>query len=237
MEGLQRGFVLHSRPYSETSSILHVFSENHGRITLMAKGVRGRRSCLKGALQPFTPLFFKWSGRGAMRTMRHAEATGLAIPLTGNALFSALYLNEILSRVLEEETPYNVLFFDYLTALKELAQHANPEPALRRFELALLEALGYGIDFLHCAGSGECVSGDMTYIFREQHGFIASIMKSKGRVFLGNELKALAARQFTTSDELKAAKCFTRLALKSYLGSKPLKSRELFLLRRRKILQ
>ncbi|MEZ8144576.1 DNA repair protein RecO [Enterovibrio norvegicus FF-33] len=237
MEGLQRCFVLHSRPYSETSLILDVFSETHGRVSIMAKGARGKRSPLKGALQPFTPLLMKWSGRGEMRTLRHAEAMGLAIPLAGNALFSGFYLNEILSRVVEPETGYHQLFFDYVTALTELAQHANPEPALRRFELALLDSLGYGVDFLNCAGSGEPVDENMTYIFREQLGFVASLMKSNNLTFTGSDLNALATRQFSTADQLKAAKRFTRLALKPYLGSKPLKSRELFSLRTRKLTQ
>lgn len=237
MEGLQRCFVLHSRPYSETSLILDVFSENHGRVSLMAKGARGKRSPLKGALQPFTPLLMKWSGRGEMHTLRHAEAMGLAIPLSGNALFSGFYLNEILSRVVEPETAYHQLFYDYVTALTELAQHRNPEPALRRFELALLDSLGYGVDFLHCAGSGEPVDETMTYIFREQQGFVASLMKSNALTFTGSDLKALATRQFLTAEQLKAAKRFTRLALKPYLGPKPLKSRELFLLRTRKSTQ
>ncbi|WP_158175135.1 DNA repair protein RecO [Grimontia hollisae] len=237
MEGLQRCFVLHSRPYSETSLILDVFSENHGRVSLMAKGARGKRSPLKGVLQPFTPLLMKWSGRGEMHTLRHAEAMGLAIPLSGNALFSGFYLNEILSRVVEPETAYHQLFYDYVTALTELAQHRNPEPALRRFELALLDSLGYGVDFLHCAGSGEPVDETMTYIFREQQGFVASLMKSNTLMFTGSDLKALATRQFSTAEQLKAAKRFTRLALKPYLGPKPLKSRELFLLRTRKSTQ
>lgn len=51
-EGFQRCFVLHRRPYSESSLILDVFSEEYGRITLMAKGARSKRSNLKGALQP-----------------------------------------------------------------------------------------------------------------------------------------------------------------------------------------
>ncbi|USH02928.1 DNA repair protein RecO [Grimontia kaedaensis] len=237
MEGLQRCFVLHSRPYSETSLILDVFSENHGRVSLMAKGARGKRSPLKGALQPFTPLLMKWSGRGEMHTLRHAEAMGLAIPLSGNALFSGFYLNEILSRVVEPETAYHQLFFDYVNALTDLAQHSNPEPALRCFELALLDSLGYGVDFLHCAGSGEPVDASMTYIFREQQGFVASLMKSNNLTFTGSDLEALATRQFSTAEQLKAAKRFTRLALKPYLGSKPLKSRELFMLRTRKLTQ
>ncbi|WP_087023791.1 DNA repair protein RecO [Thaumasiovibrio subtropicus] len=232
MEGLQRGFVLQAKPYSETSLIIDLFSESVGRISLMAKGARGKRSALKGALQPFTPLLLKWSGKGAMKTLRHAEPISLAIPLSGPMLYSALYLNEILSRVLEDNTAYPQLFLDYLNALRELAQTQNPEPALRRFELALLVQLGYGIDFLHCAGSGEEVDDTMTYRFREQQGFIASLMQGQ-LTFTGRQLKAIAARQFETQDQLQAAKRFTRMALKPYLGPKPLKSRELFLPRSR----
>ena len=66
-------------------------------------------------------------------------------------------------------------FHDYLHALTELAHNENPEPALRRFELALLSAMGYGVDFLHCAGTGEAIDPSMTYRYREQKGFIASV--------------------------------------------------------------
>lgn len=235
MEGLQRCFVLHSRLYGESSLTLDVFSENHGRINLIAKGARGKRSSLKGILQPFTPLLAKWSGRGDMYTLRHTEAIGLAIPLSGKALFSGFYLNELLSRVIERNTAYHALFFDYITALSGLAQASDPEPSLRRFELALLDALGYGIDFLHCAGSGDPVCDQMTYIFQEQSGFIASLMKKNALVFYGHELKALATKSFSNAGQLSAAKRFTRLALKPYIGVKPLKSRELFLLRTRNI--
>ena len=66
MDGLQSCFVLHSRPYRETSLLLDIFSESQGRLTLLAKGVRSKRSMLKGVLQPFTPLLMKWSGRGGI---------------------------------------------------------------------------------------------------------------------------------------------------------------------------
>ncbi len=235
MEGLQRCFVLHSRAYSETSLILDVFSESVGRICVLAKGVRRKRSSLKGALRPFTPLFLKWSGRGQMPTLRHAEPISLSIPLFGTSLFSGLYLNEILLRVIEPDTPSHQLFHVYMRTLMSLAQDKNPEPALRRFELNLLDCLGYGIDFLHCAGSGEPIDVNMTYLFREQYGFIASVSQQGALLFTGYELKALASGEFSTSAQLKAAKRFTRMALKPYLGSKPLKSRELFLNRTRKL--
>ncbi|MGF1693594.1 DNA repair protein RecO [Photobacterium kagoshimensis] len=232
MEGLQRCFVLHSRPYSETSLILDIFSEDYGRLTLLAKGARRKRSNLKGALQPFTPLFMKWSGRGTMPILTQAEPISISLPMRGYILYSAIYVNELVARVLETNTPYPVLFLDYLNVLRELAQADNPEPALRRFELALLHHLGYGIDFLHCAGSGLPVEDSMTYNYREQRGFIASMMTNQ-LTFTGSQLKAIAARHFTSPDQLRAAKRFTRIALKPYLGGKPLKSRELFIPRSR----
>ncbi|MCF4171989.1 MULTISPECIES: DNA repair protein RecO [Vibrio] len=228
MDGLQRCFVLHRRPYSESSLILDVFSEEYGRVTLLSKGARSKRSNLKGALQPFTPLLLKWSGGGSMKTLRQAEAISLGLPLSGINLYSAMYVNELIARVLASEIPFPALFHDYLQALTELAHNTNPEPALRRFELALLSAMGYGVDFLHCAGTGEPIDPTMTYRYREQKGFIASVRKDN-LTFLGEELIAISERRFNSKTQLQAAKRFTRIALKPYLGGKPLKSRELFL--------
>lgn len=126
-EGLQRCFVLHRRPYSESSLILDVFSEEFGRMTLMSKGARSKRSNLKGALQPFTPLLLKWSGNGSMKTLRQAEPISLGLPLTGINLYSAMYVNELIGRVLMAEVPMPALFHDYLNALTELAHNENPE--------------------------------------------------------------------------------------------------------------
>lgn len=228
MEGWQRAFVLHGRPYSETSLLLDLFSENFGRVRVLAKGARGKRSSLKGALQPFTPLLVRWGGRGEMKTLRGAEPISLALPLSGMTLYCGLYVNELLSRVLEQETAFTELFFDYLYCIQALAaETGSPEPALRRFELAMLGHLGYGVDFLHCAGSGDEVSDEMTYTYREEKGFIASLVINN-RTFTGRHLRALYEREFPDRDTLRAAKRFTRMALKPYLGGKPLKSQELF---------
>lgn len=228
MDGWERAFVLHGRPYSETSLMVDLFTENHGRVRLLAKGARSRRSNLKGCLQPFTPLLVRWGGRGEVKTLRNAEAISLGLPLSGMMLYSGLYVNELLSRVLEPEANYSVLFFDYLQCLQALAaEERSPEHSLRRFELALLEHLGYGVDFLHCAGSGEWVADEMTYRYREEKGFIASVIVDHYS-FTGRELRTFAERQFPDADTLRAAKRFTRIALKPYLGGKPLKSRELF---------
>jgi len=228
MDGWQRAFVLHGRPWSETSLLLDLFSEQHGRVRVLAKGARSKRSSLKGALQPFTPLLVRWGGRGEVKTLRGAEPVSLALPLSGTSLYCGLYVNELLSRVLEHETSFSELFFDYLHCIQTLAADAaSPEPALRRFELAMLGHLGYGVDFLHCAGSGEEVADGMTYSYREEKGFIASLVVGH-RSFTGRHLRALYQREFPDADTLRAAKRFTRIALKPYLGGKPLKSAELF---------
>ncbi|CAM4067081.1 DNA repair protein RecO [Vibrio neonatus] len=234
IDGFQRCFVLHRRPYTESSLILDVFSEEFGRVTILSKGGRSKRSPLKGALQSFTPLLLKWSGGGSMKTLRQAEPISLGLPLSGVSLYSAMYINEILARVIAQEVPYPELFIDYLHALTELAQADNPEPALRRFELALLNALGYGVDFLHCTGTGMPIDPQMTYRYREQQGFIASVRKDN-LTFKGEDLIALSERRFISKSQLSSAKRFTRIALKPYLGGKPIKSRELFMPRTRSI--
>lgn len=228
IENWQRGFVLHRRAYSETSLLVDVFTEDTGRLSLLAKGARARRSAWKSVLQPFTPLLLRWSGKGGLKILTKAEPAAITLPLQQTALYSGFYVNELICRVLEQETAQPQLFQDYLRCLTELA--GTPlavEPVLRRFEFQLLQSLGYGVDFLHCAGSGQPIDENMTYRYREEQGFMASLIKDN-LTFYGRDLLAFEQRRFDDSTVLQAAKRFTRLALKPYLGSKPLKSRELF---------
>ena len=228
IENWQRGFVLHRRAYSETSLLVDVFTEDTGRLSLLAKGARARRSAWKSVLQPFTPLLLRWSGKSGLKILTKAEPAAITLPLQQTALYSGFYVNELICRVLEQETAQPQLFQDYLRCLTELA--GTPlavEPVLRRFEFQLLQSLGYGVDFLHCAGSGQPIDENMTYRYREEQGFMASLIKDN-LTFYGRDLLAFEQRRFDDSTVLQAAKRFTRLALKPYLGSKPLKSRELF---------
>ncbi len=228
IENWQRGFVLHRRAYSETSLLVDVFTEDTGRLSLLAKGARARRSAWKSVLQPFTPLLLRWSGKSGLKILTKAEPAAITLPLQQTALYSGFYVNELICRVLEQETAQPQLFQDYLRCLTELAgAPLAVEPVLRRFEFQLLQSLGYGVDFLHCAGSGQPIDENMTYRYREEQGFMASLIKDN-LTFYGRDLLAFEQRRFDDSTVLQAAKRFTRLALKPYLGSKPLKSRELF---------
>lgn len=229
LENWHRAFVLHRREYSESSLLVDFFTEDQGRISLLAKGVRRPRSPLKSVLQPFTPLMIQWAGKGELKVLtKVGDHHTLALPLETKALYSGFYVNEILMRVLEKQTAYHELFQAYRHCLERLAIDGKTiEPTLRRFEFQLLKALGYGVDFEHCMATGLPVDANMLYQFRENEGFIASLLQNN-LSFEGSALLAFAALDFHDKAVLQAAKRFTRIALKPYLGSAPLKSRELF---------
>ncbi len=228
MNNWQRTFVLHRKLYSESSLLVEIFSEEMGRLTLLAKGARRKNSAWKSVLQPFTPLLIRCSGKGALKVLTCAEAISIALPLPNEALYSGFYINELLIRLLEKETPYPALFQDYLACLTTLSQYPEKlEESLRIFEFQLLDYLGYGIDFCHCVGTGKPIDANMTYQYRAEKGFIASIAKDN-MSFWGYELQAFSVRDFSDARVRLAAKRFMRTVLKNYLGNKPLKSRELF---------
>ncbi|MGX2950065.1 DNA repair protein RecO [Ursidibacter sp. B-7004-1] len=228
MSLFERGFVLHRREYSETSLLVDFFTENHGRITLLAKGARRSRSPLKAVLQPFTPLLLSWSGKGDLKTLTKAEPASLTLPMNTYSLYSGFYVNEILVRILENHTAYPELFQSYLQCITQLASRPDSlEAILRTFEFRMLQAVGYGVNFTHCAATGEPVDPKMTYQFYQNEGFIASLLQNNN-TFLGADLLAFDRLDFGEKSTQQAAKRFTRIALKPYLGSAPLKSRELF---------
>ena len=94
--------------------------------------------------------------------------------------------------------------------------------------MALLDNLGYHVDFFHCSATGDDIVKTMHYQYQSEKGFISSLLQNSTS-FTGEQVLALGNRQFHNTDTLKAAKRFTRMALKPYVGSKPFKSRELFL--------
>lgn len=228
MSSWQRAFVLHSRTYSESSLLVDLFVENAGKVTVMAKGARRKNSMLKGILQPFTPLIVQYSEKGEVKTLKQVEAISLSLPLVSTFLYSAFYLNELIHRVLISDTDTAELFHHYLDSLQQLALQIPAEKVLRSFELALLTYLGYHVDFFHCSSTGDEIVETMSYQYQSESGFMSSLLKNSTS-FTGEQVLAFGYRQFDNEETLKAAKRFTRMALKPYVGTKPFKSRELFI--------
>ena len=221
-------FVIHSRPYRETSQLVEVFTREQGRQSLVARGSRQPRSSLKGLLQPFVPLRLTFGGKGELKTLYSAEATGPAIALAGPALYSGLYLNELIYYLLEVQTPFDEVFDVYQDTLQQLALGSALEPSLRYFEFYMLNVLGYGVDFTQEAHTGAAVSSRGWYAYLPEAGFVA-LERAEPGAFRGDWLYALAELELSSPEVLAAAKRFSRLALAPYLEGRELKSRALFI--------
>ena len=113
---IQSGYILHSRPYRDTSSLLEVFTREHGRIGLVARGARGPKSKLRSVLQPFQPVLLSWLARGDLGTLTDAEPQGISHALAGRALLSGYYLNELLQRLTHRHDSHPVLYDAYQDA-------------------------------------------------------------------------------------------------------------------------
>lgn len=221
-------FVIHSRPYRETSQLVEVFTREQGRQSLVAKGSRQPRSPLKGLLQPFVPLALTFAGKGELKNLHRAEATAPAIRLTGTALYSGLYLNELIYYLLETHTPFDEVFAAYHKTLINLANGEGIEPCLRHFEFYMLNILGYGVDFTIDANSGQAVDPGAWYQYQSESGFVRLARPEPG-AYAGDHLYALAELDLTRADVLVSAKRFSRQALTPYLGGRALRSRALFI--------
>ncbi|MBK1617465.1 DNA repair protein RecO [Lamprobacter modestohalophilus] len=148
VQTLKRGFVLHRRDYRNTSLLIELFTADEGRLVCVAKGAKSAprgRSALAALLQPFQPLWLGWVGRGEVKTLTRAEAAAPSIALVAERLYCGFYLNELLIRLLDREDPHEALFVFYQQALADLASEPL-DAVLRRFELRLLEELGYALD-------------------------------------------------------------------------------------------
>lgn len=185
---MDKGYVLHSYPYRETSLILQVWTEKHGRLAMVAKGARRPRAASRSILLPFQPLELDWFGRGELRTLKTAEPAVPATPLVGQSLLSAFYVNELLLKLTTREDPHERLFEAYdaaMTALRAISRSAatqspasgqprprqeGVEPVLRRFELRLLQELGYAVELTREALTHAPIVAEREYIYVVERG-------------------------------------------------------------------
>ena len=219
-------YVIHRRPYSETSAIVEAFTRDHGRIGLLAKGARRPRSRWAGALEPFQTLLASWSGRGALPTLTGLEVVPPRHRLDGALVIAGLYLNELLMRLTTRHDPHPELFEHYATAIGGLATGQSQETTMRVFEKRLLDTIGYGLMTHHDADTGECLVADDDYYYVRDHG--PSRQPQAGCKVSGEVLLALATESLTGEHQLREAKRLMRFVLAPHLGDKPLQTRTLY---------
>lgn len=227
---LQPAYVLHSRPYRDTSLLIDFFTPEYGRIGAVARGVRQRKARTRSLLNPFTRVLISLQGKTDLKLMTAVEADNHFVSLQGAQLYSGFYINELLMRVLPETDAHQDLFGAYEASLNALEQGRDLEPVLRCFELTLLSELGYGIDFQHDAESGAAIQPQLEYSFNAHHGFTQTqkFMAVNAAVISGTEILAMAQRDFSQVRTRLIAKQLCRQMLKPLLGVQPLNSRDFF---------
>jgi len=227
----EKTYLLHTRNYRESSQLVDLFSRDYGRLRAVAKGAHGKRKLGGQQLQAFTPLSLSWRGKGDLKNLTSVEASGNNAALHGEKLYIGLYLNELLVRLLPEYVPHENVFDRYSDLIAQLGSNTDPEPLLRRFELLLLEEIGYGFDMTTELAENRPIVAGETYYFRPDQGFIrADGFSGQGKEssFEGEYLLAMAEDDFQSVEVRRCAKRLLRGALQAQLGERPLLSRQLF---------
>lgn len=212
------GWVLHSRPFRNSSLILDVLTAEHGRLGVVARG--GRKDPV---LQPFRPVVLTVSGRTELRSLRKAEPAAPALSLSGESLYCGLYLNELLVRMLHRDDPQPELVGFYRETLEGLSRGEQfRDVLLRLFEFRLLDLLGYGFS-LEQDVEGRLLEDGARYQLSVDEGLRRDVRGDLS----GALMRDMAAGNWTPEVRRQARELMRR-ALAPHLGDRPLASRELF---------
>lgn len=223
-ELLEPCWVLHRRPYRNSSLIVDLLSERQGRVAAVARG--GRRNAL---LQPFQQVLVRLTGRGELRTLASTESAAPAVMLTGQALYCGLYMNEVLMRVLHRDDPHPEVSGLYARTLAALAEAgARLDVTLREFEYQLLDFLGYGFS-LETDLEGAALLETQRYAYDAGEG-----LKPDLRGEFEGEVLVRIGRGIWDDETRTVARQLMRQALAPHLGERPLASRQLFRQKERK---
>ena len=229
-----RTFLLHAHPYSETSLVIDVFTQDHGRLALLARGARRPRSVMRGVLMAFQPLELGWHGGGEVKTLAKAEWLGGLPLLGGRSLLLGYYLNELLLKLLPREDAHPGLFGAYEDAIAGLSRSAHGDNGneLRRFERTLLRELGYGLSLERDAASGEPLQPDRQYAYQIERGPVetsAGTEGAEGTAYRGKTLLDMASDNYSDPRTAAESKQLMRQLFGHYLGGHALQSRRVFM--------
>ena len=220
----QPAYVLHARPYRETSLLLECLTREHGRLGVIARGVRGEKARLRRAqLETLQPVGMVLLLRGELATLTAVESVGVPLRMIGDAALASLYLNELVVRLTERQDPFPGLFDVYAKTLVRLATGEPLAWTLRRFERDLLEAIGYGLQLEYDSENGEPLESDGHYRYLVDQGAVRSVA-SHAKVMRGSDLLALQQDQMPDNAGLRALRDLMREIIRFHLGGGELRA-------------
>ncbi|MEP7155491.1 MAG: DNA repair protein RecO [Betaproteobacteria bacterium] len=233
-----RAFVLHTYPYRETSLIVEAFTCQHGRVVLVAKGAKRPHGAMRGLLNPFQALTLNWFGKSEMKTLKSVEQDRIFPQLSGSALLSAFYMNELLLKLTHREDPHDVLFENYGEAVHALAglERANTSVReiariLRQFEVTFLRELGYALQLNEEADTHAPLEPSRNYHYHAERGPVrfdaASHWQGDALQLAGKTLIDMSNNDYSDPQTQVQAKQLMRKMINHLLGDKILHTRNL----------
>lgn len=222
----EQAYVLHTRPYRETSLLVELFTRSHGRVSLVANGVRGRKNSTPP--RQFVACLVSWVGRGPLFTLTDCELAP-DMGLSGDRLACGFYVNELLMRMTQPLDVHDYLYETYAETLTALGGTASMSGALRKFEAALLQECGYLPDFTCDAETAEPLDPNRLYELQLERGFVPARkgQTAHERAWHGATLTSIYTGDFRDRDVREAARQIFQATLRPHLGDRPLASREL----------
>ena len=221
---LQPGFILQTRPYTESSLLLEVFTREHGCLSLLAKGVRRLKSPLRAALLPFRPLLLGW-GRGRLPVLTAAETGAPLGDWRALDWVCACYVNELVMGFLPRADPHAALYDAYAETIQRL-RHTAAQAALRIFEKRLLEEIGFGLLLDKEAHGGPAIDPLADYRYHLLQGPLPAAGSDEGLAISGRSLLALHQEQLEDAAVLAETRALTTWAVHYHWPKSSLRSRE-----------
>ena len=221
----QPGYILHHRPFRDTSQILDIVTRDYGKIAVVARGSRGAKSRLAGVLRPFLPLQVSWVSKSDLGTLTGAEAIGPPAGMLGDAIFAAFYVNELLLHFLHRDDPQPEIFALYEEVMDALIGSVEVAASLR----SLLRLLGYAVNLDHESGNTEPLDSGRYYQYQMEKGPVAVDRTEGALIFSGSVLTGIAEQCFESAEVLRAANRLLREIIGFHLGGKELKSRKVLM--------
>ena len=219
----QKAFVVHSKPYKETSLIVTFLTERDGKVDAVAKGAKRKKSKFSGNLEPFQLLNIDYGGRSNLKTLFLAESIEPYKDFVESEnLFSAFYVNELINFLLPYSDESTELFKIYQDCIQNLKAEKNIEVVLRIFELQVLSELGYEINLQYEYSNGEPILEEKKYSYRPESGFYEC---SDGHT--GKDLIGISSMDFSESS-LRVCKVITRQTFDHYFSELNIQSRVFF---------
>ncbi len=220
----QPGYLLHRRAYRESSLLVEIFTRNHGRLALLAKGCRRNKSRQQGLFLSFKPLLVSWAGKGELPILTAIEQTRYCPQPDAPGVACGFYMNELILKLLHRHDPHERLYDKYDESISALIDKKNPYVVLRIFEKYLLQETGFGLVLEHDAETGQSILADSNYQYLPQKGPVIT-GGSQGNIISGATLIALQSEEFKSDKEKIQARLLTRWLIDIQLHGKELRTR------------